>query len=433
MRHPIKVFKFGGASVKDAAGVRNVANILKQYSHERLVIVISAMGKVTNAIEEVIKAHSQKTGEAQAKYEAIKKQHFELAIELLGEGHEALNDLNDLFVEGEWVLEEDPHPNFDYLYDQIIGIGELVSTRIVAAYLGHVGLKSQWLDAREMLRTDEIFREATVLWPTTIDQTERNMLPILNEGAWVVTQGFIGSTADNATTSLGREGSDYSAAIFSYCLDAESMTIWKDVPGVLTADPRLFENVTQLFRLSYQEAIEMTYYGARVIHPKTIKPLQNKSIPLHVKSFINPDAQGTVIAPDVDDIYPPIVVVENDQALLNISTKDFSFVAEHHLGHLFNLFAKHRIWVNLMKNTAINFIVCVPNDTGRVPALLADLQKEFNVVIEEGLELVTVRHYQTDILTELKRGKISLMEDNFQATVQMVLRNVPIMKRKAEA
>ena len=286
------------------------------------------------------------------------------------------------------------------------------------------------MDARDMLKTDEIYREATVNWSETIELVREKMLPVLNNGSFILTQGFIGSTNENATTTLGREGSDYSAAIFSYCLEAEKMTIWKDVPGVLTADPRLFENVQQLYRLSYNEAIEMTYYGARVIHPKTIKPLQNKSIPLHVKSFIQPEAKGTVISADVEDNYPPIVVVESGQALLIISTKDFSFVAEHHLGQIFNLSAKHRVWVNLMKNTAINFIACVPNDTGRVDAFIEDLQKDFNVVKEENLELVTVRHYQEDLLNELKKGKIILLEDSFEKTVQMVLKTVPMLKRK---
>jgi aspartate kinase len=430
MKKPVNVFKFGGASIKDATSMKNVANILLQYKGDPIVIVVSALGKTTNALEVVIKAHQEGSDQTMALYGAIKETHFQLLHELLDKENEAFKDLNDIFVEAEWALEEAPHPNYDYIYDQIVSVGELASSVILSAYLNSRGLPTKWMDARDMLKTDEIYREATVNWSETIDLVREKMLPVLNNGSFILTQGFIGSTNENATTTLGREGSDYSAAIFSYCLDAEKMTIWKDVPGVLTADPRLFENVQQLYRLSYNEAIEMTYYGARVIHPKTIKPLQNKSIPLHVKSFIQPEAKGTVISADVEDNYPPIVVVESGQALLIISTKDFSFVAEHHLGQIFNLSAKHRVWVNLMKNTAINFIACVPNDTGRVDAFIEDLQKDFNVVKEENLELVTVRHYQEDLLNELKKGKIILLEDSFEKTVQMVLKTVPMLKRK---
>lgn len=430
MKKPVNVFKFGGASIKDATSMKNVANILLQYKGDPIVIVVSALGKTTNALEVVIKAHQEGSDQTMALYGAIKETHFQLLHELLDKENEAFKDLNDIFVEAEWALEEAPHPNYDYIYDQIVSVGELASSVILSAYLNSRGLPTKWMDARDMLKTDEIYREATVNWSETIDLVREKMLPVLNNGSFILTQGFIGSTNENATTTLGREGSDYSAAIFSYCLDAEKMTIWKDVPGVLTADPRLFENVQQLYRLSYNEAIEMTYYGARVIHPKTIKPLQNKSIPLHVKSFIQPEAKGTVISADVEDNYPPIVVVESGQALLIISTKDFSFVAEHHLGQIFNLSAKHRVWVNLMKNTAINFIACVPNDTGRVDAFIEDLQKDFNVVKEENLELVTVRHYQEDLLIELKKGKIILLEDSFEKTVQMVLKTVPMLKRK---
>lgn len=430
MKKPVNVFKFGGASLKDAAGMRNVSSILSRYKGEPVVVVVSALGKTTNALEAVVKAHQDKNPQAAEQYQQIKNAHFALLQELVEPDNKAFDDLNDIFVEAEWALEEAPHPNYDYIYDQIVSVGELASSCIIAALLNHQGLATQWLDARDVLKTDDIFREATVLWHDTIESVRETMLPVLHSGTFVLTQGFIGSTSENATTTLGREGSDYSAAIFSYCLDAEKMTIWKDVPGVLTADPRLFENVQQLYRLSYNEAIEMTYYGARVIHPKTIKPLQNKSIPLHVKSFLHPDEKGTVIAAEVDDNYPPIVVVEPDQALLIISTRDFSFVAEHHLGQIFSLSAKHRVWVNLMKNTAINFIACVPNDTGRVDAFISDLEKDFQVVKEENLELVTVRHYQEELLHELKKGKIILLEDSFEKTVQMVLKTVPMLKRK---
>ena len=275
MKKPVNVFKFGGASIKDAASMKNVANILLQYKGDPIVIVVSALGKTTNALEVVIKAHQERSDQTMALYGAIKETHFQLLHELLDKENEAFKDLNDIFVEAEWALEEAPHPNYDYIYDQIVSVGELASSVILSAYLNSKGLPTKWMDARDMLKTDEIYREATVNWSETIELVREKMLPVLNNGSFILSQGFIGSTNENATTTLGREGSDYSAAIFSYCLEAEKMTIWKDVPGVLTADQRLFENVQQLYRLSYNEAIEMTYYGARVIHPKTIKPLQN--------------------------------------------------------------------------------------------------------------------------------------------------------------
>ncbi len=426
----MKVFKFGGASVKDAEGVRRVGEILKHYASEQLVIVISAMGKTTNALEEVIAAHAKQTGKAYELYAAIKEQHYAIMRELFGANDEAFTGVHDTFVEGEWVLDEAPNPNYDYMYDQIICMGELVSTRIMTAYLNKIGLKTQWLDARDVIKTDETWREGWVNWEKTRPSIQKTVPPLLAQGGFVLTQGFIGSTDSNATTTLGREGSDYSAAIFAHCLDAESMTIWKDVPGVLNADPRIFENTVKLDRLSYREAIEMTYYGASVIHPKTIKPLQNKSIPLFVKSFLDMHASGTEISSDVDDNYPPIVVVERNQSLLHISTKDYSFVAEHHLARLFKLLAEYRIFVNSMQNTAISFSICVPNVGDRIEKFVAEIQDEFRVKREDNLELVTVRHYTEEQVNNLKRGKVVLFEERIRQTLQMVLSTAPLMERR---
>lgn len=427
----LKVFKFGGASVKDAAGVKNVASILQTYKDSPIVIVVSAMGKTTDALERIVKAHSQKTGEAPTLLENLKQSHYAIMEELFGKGHPAFDDVNDSFVAIEWVLDEEPHPNYDFMYDQIVCGGELVSSKILAAYLNHVGLTTQWLDARDVILTDDIYREGWVQWDETVANANKIARPMVEKGGFVLTQGFIGSTNENFTTTLGREGSDYTAAIFSYCLDAESMTIWKDVPGVLTADPRIFENVAKLDRLSYKEAIEMTYYGAKVIHPKTIKPLQNKSIPLNVKSFIDPAAPGTFIGPDVDDLYPPMVAIEKKQALLNISTRDFSFVAEHHMGYLFTKIAEHRLQVNLMQNTAISFAICVNDVDDRVQKFANSIDKDFKVVVDnDGLELTTVRHYTQPTLEMLRSGKIILVEERSKNTVQMVMKVVPELKRK---
>lgn len=427
----MKVFKFGGASVKNAEAVKNVANILKNYQEESLIIVISAMGKTTNALEKVVESFVKQDGKSFEILNEIKQAHYEIIKDLFGEQHEVYTDVNDTFVEIEWALEDEPHENYDYNYDQIVSVGELVSTKIVAAYLQEAGLKTQWLDARDIILTDNMHREGWVQWTETVDNAQRIAKPMLEKGGFVVTQGFIGTTSENFTTTLGREGSDYTAAIFSYCLDAESMSIWKDVPGVLTADPRLFDNVTKLDMMSYKEAIEMTYYGAKVIHPKTIKPLQNKNIPLYVKSFIDPEGSGTLISDEVEDNYPPLVAVESNQALVHIATRDFSFVAEHHMSELFTKIAEGRLQVNMMQNTAISFSICVNKVDDKVEQFAKSIEKDFKVKIEEGLELVTVRHFNKPILEELKTGKIILLEERIRKTVQLVMKNVPVMRRKS--
>lgn len=435
MRKKVKVFKFGGASLKDADRIRNVSNILNGFKEDNLCIIVSAMDKTTNGLEKVVQAHAQGTGKAHELLNDIKAFHYNI-IDALFEGgpeKEAVKaGVNDTFVEIEWVLDEPPHVNFDYMYDQVVSMGEVVSSKIVAAYLNVVGLPTQWLDARDIILTDNIFREGWVQWTETEEKADRILKPMLEKPGFVLTQGFIGSTSENFTTTLGREGSDYSAAIFSYCLDAESMTIWKDVPGVLTGDPRLFDNVTKIDRLSYKEAIEMTYYGAKVIHPKTIKPLQNKSIPLLVKSFIEPKGSGTFISNEVEDNYPPMVAIEQHQALLYISTRDFSFVAEHHMSFLFNMIAEFRLQVNMMQNTAISFAVCLNDIDDKVERFIEKINPDFSVVLERGLELITVRHSVDYVLDELKKGKIVLVEERHRQTVQMVVKNVPLMVRKLE-
>ncbi len=430
MNPTLKVFKFGGASVKDADAIRNVANILQQYQEEKLVIVVSAMGKTTNALEEILKAHAKgKMEEAKTLLTKTKQAHYDICLNLFGEAHEIYDTLNDVFVEIEWVIEEEMIDPYDYVYDQIVSVGELASTKIVAAYLNHIGLKAHWQDARDLILTDNLYREAWVQWTETQENIDRILKPQLKQEGFVVTQGFIGSSSENFTTTLGREGSDYSAAILSFCLDAESMSIWKDVPGVLTADPRLFKNVTKLDRLSYREAIEMTYYGAKVIHPKTIKPLQNKSIPLYVKSFIDPEGSGTCIAADVDDLYPPMIAIEKDQALVRISTRDFSFVAEQHLKHIFEQAATHRLQINMMQNTAISFVICVNDIDDRVERFMEGIQEAYQTVLERGLELVTIRHYNKPTLKSLQDGKVILLDERSRNTVQMVTKTAPVLER----
>jgi len=432
MKRPVRVFKFGGSSLKDAAAIKNVANILRDFKDERLVIVVSAMGKTTNAMEEVAGAHAAQSGKAFDLLNEIKAQHYRIMDDLFpSQKEEVYAAVNDVFVEVEWVLEEEPHENYDYMYDQIVSVGELASSKILSAFLNQLELKTSWVDARDVILTDDIFREGWVQWAETESRAEKIVGPLLETSGFVLTQGFIGSTTENFTITLGREGSDYTAAIFSFCLNAQDMTIWKDVPGVLTADPRKFENVTLLDRLSYREAIEMTYYGAKVIHPKTIKPLQNKSIPLMVKSYINPAGAGTYISDEVEDNYPPMVAIEGDQVLLQISTRDFSFVAEHHIRELFNLIAELRIQVNMMQNSAISFSLCVNDVDDKADRFAQRIETDFKVMMDRGLELITVRHHQPAIMEELRRGKIVLLEERIKnTTIQMVVKDVPVMRRR---
>jgi aspartate kinase len=426
----LKVFKFGGASVKDVAGFVNVGKILQKYENEKIIVVVSAIGKTTNALEDVVKSFYAQDGKADALLAQIKDIHFMLIRDLFNASQEVMDDLNDTFVELEWVLEEAPHEDYDFTYDQIVSIGELLSSKILLHYLNHLRNNSSWLDIRDIIITDNTYRDARVQWDLTQKNARDKITPLLQTKNHIVTQGFIGSTTENFTTTLGREGSDYTAAILSYCLDADSMHIWKDVPGVLTGDPRMFDEVVKLPRLSYKEAIEMTYYGAKVIHPKTIKPLQNKQISLYVRPFLDPESEGTIISDEKELNYPPVIVIEPDQTLLHISTNDFSFVAEHHLSMIFALLAKYRLKVNMMRNTAISFTVCVNNIPERIRKFEKELGTEFKMVTDNELELMTIRHYNEDILKDMKQNKVILFEEKLQDTVQMVVRNLPKMKRK---
>ncbi|MCP9237542.1 aspartate kinase [Lewinella sp. JB7] len=434
MQKKVNVFKFGGASLKDADAIRHVGKIMQSFAGQSLVIVVSAMGKTTNALEEV--AHAYWHGnpeEARQKLRAIHASATTIIGDLFTEVPESLTaSINDLFVSVEWALDETPNEEYDFDYDQIVSLGELISSHIVAAHLNAVGLPTSWLDARDVIQTDNTYREGWVKWPETEERAERLLPPLLAETDFVLTQGFIGNTSENYTTTLGREGSDYSAAIFSYCLNAEAMSIWKDVPGVLTADPRIFENVSKIDRLSYREAIEMTYYGAKVIHPKTIKPLQNKSIPLYVRSFIEPELGGTLVTDDAGDAYPPMVAVERDQALINISTRDFSFVAEHHIKELFEHITTTRLQVNMMQNTAISFNVVVNDIDDRVARFCTLIDENFKTTVDRDLELITIRHYTPDVVESLRRGKVNMLEGRLPLTLQMVVKDVPVMRRKEE-
>ncbi|HJP63509.1 MAG TPA: aspartate kinase [Mucilaginibacter sp.] len=416
------VFKFGGASVKDAAGVINLSEIVRKYTGQRLLIVVSAMGKTTNALEKLTKAYMDGSDELGDIFTEIKDYHFNIAEQLFDKSHPIFNEVANTFVEIDWMIEDEPHDDYDFVYDQIVSIGELVSTRIVAAYLNHSGITSQWVDARGYVHTDNNYREGNVDWEKTRAAIQ-NGIPKLLEKGIIITQGFLGGTSENFTTTLGREGSDYTASIFASCLQAESVTTWKDVPGILNADPKFFNETIKFDELSYTEAIEMTYYGASVIHPKTIKPLQNAKIPLLVKSFNDPDAPGTIIRENATSVFEkPVIILKQNQVLLSISAKDYSFISETHLSEIFSFFAQNQVKVNIMQTSALSFSVCFDLKPERFEKLLAGLAPNFKVKYNQDISLITVRHYKLGALRDLVAGKTVLLEQISRNTAQMVVK-----------
>ncbi|MCO5934954.1 aspartate kinase [Mucilaginibacter sp. RB4R14] len=416
------VFKFGGASVKDAQGVINLGNVVGSYAGNQILVVVSAMGKTTNALERLTNAYFNGTDDMHEIFEEIKEYHYHIAHELFGENHPVFNDIANTFVEIDWAIEDDPHDDYDFIYDQIVSIGELVSTRIVNAWFNHTGITSKWLDVRGYIHTDNTYREGVVDWDKTRAAIQKDIPAMLNKGV-VVTQGFLGGTSENFTTTLGREGSDYTASIIAACLGAESVTTWKDVPGILNADPKHFADTIKFDELSYQEAIEMTYYGASVIHPKTIKPLQNARIPLLVKPFNNPNDPGTVIKEGaVNKFEKPVIIVKQNQVLLSISANDYSFISERHLSEIFGFFAKHHVKVNMMQTSALSFTACIDYAADKFEKLLQTLKESFKVKYNNELTLITLRHYTNAAVDEITEGKTVLMKQTNRNTAQVVLK-----------
>jgi aspartate kinase len=421
------VFKFGGASVRDADSVRNVCNIIRGFSKEQLVIVVSAMGKTTNALEQVVKARfvSDDLSSPKQHLEGVRSFHQQIMESLFADKNNPVFDrVNNVFVELEWGLEDDTARGFDFMYDQVVSAGELISTTIVHEYLQSQGLNIAFADARDLVRTDNTYREGKVEWDETQSRSHAQIGQLFSNGhIGVITQGFIGGTSENYTTTLGREGSDYTASILAYCMDAKAVYIWKDVPGVLNADPKHFPDAQKLETMSYNDAIELAYFGASVIHPKTIKPLENKGIPLHVKSFMEPLLSGTVIGRDYQTKpLIPSYIFKDNQMLISISAKDFSFIAEDHLSDIFSLFAHSSVKINLMQNSAISFSVCIDNDSRNVPQLLDSLKNRYRILYNEGLQLYTIRHYYPSTIESLTHGKEVLLEQRSRQTAQLVLR-----------
>lgn len=414
----MRVFKFGGASVKDAAGIKNVHSVLQTAGYEDVLLVVSAMGKTTNALELVIKNYFDKSAELQSSVQEIKKYHNEILLDLFEEeNNPAFAAVNAQFADLEYFLAHNKSPNYNFVYDQIVSYGELISTTVLSHFMSHMGIKTQWLDVRNFVKTDSNYRDAEVDWDLTKKNISKNVKgKILN-----ITQGFLGSDENNFTTTLGREGSDYTAAIFAYCLNAESVTIWKDVPGVMNADPRYFENASLLNQISYREAIELAFYGATVIHPKTLQPLQKKEIPLFVKSFINPLLPGTSVSKGADlEPYLPCFIVKRNQLLISLSSIDFSFIMEEHISEIFGLFHQFKLKVNLIQNSAISFSVCVEDKFGNFKDVNAILSKRFKVDFTENVTLYTIRHFDEKAAQTVEENKTVILKQVSRETMQII-------------
>jgi len=421
----MQVFKFGGASVKDAAGVKNLYKIIECKKNGPLLVIVSAMGKTTNNLEELLNAYVRQDSSLQDIFESIKSYHEHILNDLFEhKNHPIYDEIANTFVEIDWIIDESPQDHYDYLYDQMVSIGELASTKIIHAYLHDQGLPTKWIDARNYIATDNTYREARVDWTKTESNIQQN-IPSLLEKHILITQGFIGGTSENFTTTLGREGSDYTAAIFASCLNADAVTIWKDVPGVMNADPKWFSKTELIPELSYLDAIELTYYGATVIHPKTIKPLQNKEISLYVRSFSDLDHDGTCIRKTKEDLPVPSFIFKVNQVLISILPKDFSFIVEDNLSHIFNLFHKNKVKINMMHNSAVSFSVSVDAQEERVSTLIKDLKKRFDVTHQDDLELVTIRYYNQDTIDRVLVNKKIILEVKDSYTCQMLIQSEP--------
>ncbi len=420
----MKVYKFGGASINSIDRIKNVATIINGSGNEKLLVVISAMGKTTNALEAVVNAFFEgRTTEALQLFETIKQNHLATLKYLVTlQWQKAERQLKDFFTEIEWLLHDKPVRSYDYYYDQVVCCGELFSSSIVFHYLQEQKINATWMDVRDIVRTDNNFRDAGLDWDHTQKNIQENILPLFNDYDVVITQGYIGATDENESTTLGREGSDYSAAIFANLLPAESVTIWKDVDAVMNADPKHFKDAVTMNELSYAEVIEMAYYGAQVIHPKTIKPLQNKGIPLLVKSFLDPLLPGTVINSRPAKNLPPIIVVKENQVLMQFKSKDFSFVEDQPVEDLDHIFKSIKIKPNLSQNAAISLLCCFDDHAEKIDSLAIAASEIFDVELEKNLTLLTIRHYNAETIEGLTLGKEIVLEQKTRETVQLLMR-----------
>ncbi|PQJ75623.1 aspartate kinase [Polaribacter gangjinensis] len=417
----MKIFKFGGASVKDAEGVKNVAKIIQSEGNSDTLVVISAMGKITNAFEEVVDAYYNKSEELALKLNFIEEYHKNIMNALFDKNDAVYQEIDILFGELGWFLARNTSQRYNYVYDQIICFGELLSTKIVSAYITKIGIKNTWFDVRNYVKTDSNYRDAKVDWKLTEDIITKKV----DTSQLNITQGFLAGNDTENTTTLGREGSDYTAGIFAYCLNAESVTIWKDVEGVLNADPRVFSDTTLLRQISYEEAIEMAFYGASVIHPKTLQPLQKKEIPLLVRSFINPKEPGTRVSKGaLLEPYTPCFIVKRNQILVSISALDFSFMVENNISFIFQKLHEYQLKVNLIQNSAISFSVCVDNKFNKFDDFFQDLKNEFKMEVQKEVDLFTVRHFDDKAIKTIEEKGVSLLTQVNKETLQMVVKAI---------
>ena len=420
----MKVYKFGGASINSIERIKNTGNIIEDGAHGKLLVVISAMGKTTNALEKVVDAFFEGRAEdALRLFEQVKENHLNtLKYLTVVNWQQAENQLKDFFTEVEWMLHDKPVRSYDYYYDQVVCCGELLSTAMISHYLSEQKIKNKWVDVRDIIRTDSNFRDASIDWAFTEKKVHSDIIPLFEEYDIIITQGFIGSTDENESTTLGREGSDFTAAIFANLLSAASLTIWKDVDAVMSGDPRTYKNAEIIPALSFTEVIEMAYYGAQVIHPKTIKPLQNKNIPLFVKSFLDPTLPGTSISKQLSKNLPPIIVDKAKQVLIQFKSKDFSFVEDKPVQQLHELFNRVKIKPNLSQNTAISLLCCFDDRGEKIEKLAADASLIFDVEVEKNLTLLTIRHYNDETIKMLTANKQIVLEQKTPQTVQMLMR-----------
>jgi aspartate kinase len=418
----VKVFKFGGASVKDAPAIENLYQIMRLYPDDTVVVVISAMGKTTNFLEKVLEAYHQRPEEVPALVDELQRQHEQVAEQLVPDPGSIVDSLRQLFRQLRERLSCAPSQNYDFDYDQIVSFGELLSTTLISGYLNIAGIPNTWLDARRVIRTDSTFREGRVDWEISARQIQDAVAAGFGKGRVVLTQGFIGGTAENLTTTLGREGSDYSAAIIAHSLDAESVTIWKDVPGLLNADPKRFPDAVKLDRIPYEEALELTFYGASVIHPKTLKPLQNKQIPLYVKSFFHPENEGSVITNCRLSTGVPSYIVKDGQVLLTLFPKDFSFMGVENLSDVFTQLANYRVKINMMQNSALSLSICTDNVGERLKKCVDALKKRYKVKYNDPVQLITIRHHTPESVEKAVGDKKVLMRQTSRATIQFVVK-----------
>lgn len=419
----MKIFKFGGASTNSFDRIQNLGYILQNHTDEKILIVISAMGKMTNSLEKVVEEfYEGKNEEALRLFQKVKDYHLnQLKYLVTFQWQKATNQLTDFFTEVEWLLHDKPVKGYDYYYDQIVCSGELLSSTLISYYLNENKIPNKWIDVRDILRTDDTFRQAKVDWEVSRKQAREKLLPLFDNTNFVITQGFIGSTDENESTTLGREGSDFTAAIFAELMDAETVTIWKDVNGVMNADPKDFQEAVTIDELSYKEVIEMAYYGAQVIHPKTIKPLQNKDIPLFVRSFLDLRLTGTVITQKPAMLLPPMIVYKRRQVLLTLQSVDFSFVEGKPTTFLYEVLRKLNIRPNLTQNTAISLIICMDDADQKIQEVSQEVSEIFDVSVQKNLTLLTIRHYSDAMIEKLSGNKEIILEQKTKDTVQLLM------------